>query len=83
MPGGSLNAANISNDKLKEVIARLNATSKLEERIRLTQEAVGVIQEEVPHSYAVYPNLIVGVNKRIADWKLERKNTTFSTSHWM
>lgn len=69
MPGGSLNAANISSEKLKEVIARLNATSKLEERIRLTQEAVSVIKEEVPHSFIVYPNLIVGVNKRITDWK--------------
>lgn len=69
MPGGSLNAAGISSKKLSEVVGRLNTTSDLNQRVQLTQEAVSVIKEEVPHSYAVYPNLIIGVNKRITDWK--------------
>ncbi|AKL96335.1 ABC-type dipeptide transport system, periplasmic component [Clostridium aceticum] len=69
IPGGSLNVAEISSDRLTEVIGRLNAASDIEKRIELTQEAATVINEEVPHAYAVYPNIIVGVNERIIDWK--------------
>jgi peptide/nickel transport system substrate-binding protein len=69
MPDGSLNVANISSEKLSEIVTRLNATGDIALRIKLTQEAVGVINEEVLHSYAVYPNIIVGINKRVVDWK--------------
>ena len=69
MPGGSLNAANISSPKVSEIVARLNATGDISKRTQLTQEAVSVINEEVLHSYAVYPNIIVGMNKRVVDWK--------------
>ncbi|WP_258313540.1 nickel ABC transporter substrate-binding protein [Paenibacillus sp. tmac-D7] len=69
MPGGSLNAGNISIEKLTAVITRLNATSDVQQRNEITQEALAIIKEEVPHAYAVYPNVIVGLNKRITDWK--------------
>ncbi|MCX7570979.1 ABC transporter substrate-binding protein [Tumebacillus sp. DT12] len=69
MPGGSVNAAGISNPKLSEVVNRLNATSDIAQRIALTQEAVSVIKLEVLHTYAVYPNLLVGVNQRVTGWK--------------
>jgi len=69
VPGGSLNAANISSPKVSEIVARLNATGDILKRTQLTQEAVGVINEEVFHSYAVYPDIIVGMNKRVLAWK--------------
>ncbi|UFJ41832.1 ABC transporter substrate-binding protein [Brevibacillus humidisoli] len=69
MPGGSLNPINLSSDKLSQLVIRLNATSEIAQRIQLTRDAVDVINQEVPHSYAVYPNLIVGVNNRVINWK--------------
>lgn len=69
MPGGSLNAANIRSERLSEIISRLNATSDMNKRNEITQEAVAAIREEVPHVYLVYPNVIVGMNKRVTGWK--------------
>ncbi len=69
MPGGSLNAGSINSEKLSEIVGRLNRASAPDERIGLTREATAVIHEETPHSYAVFPNLIVGTNKRVVDWK--------------
>lgn len=69
LPGGSLNPANIDIPKLNQFIERLNQTVDSQERVKLTQEAVGLVNKEVPHSYAVYPNIIVGINERITDWK--------------
>ncbi len=69
IPGGSLNPTHINNDKVNEVVARLNATADMQKRVQLTQEAVSIINREVFHSFAVYPNIIVGVNKRVVDWK--------------
>jgi peptide/nickel transport system substrate-binding protein len=48
---------------------KLNATSDIADRIKLTQEAVKEVMDDVPHSYAVYPNLIVGMNNRVIGWK--------------
>ncbi|WP_245592347.1 nickel ABC transporter substrate-binding protein [Ectobacillus panaciterrae] len=68
MPEGSLNASKINIPKLNDFVKQLNATSDVTKRVQLTQEAVAVINKEVPHSYAVYPNIIVGINKRVAGW---------------
>jgi peptide/nickel transport system substrate-binding protein len=67
-PEGSLNASKINISRLSDMIKQLNATSDTAGRIKLTQEAVSVINREVPHSYGVYPNIIVGVNNRIEGW---------------
>ncbi|MEW9123251.1 MAG: nickel ABC transporter substrate-binding protein [Thermotaleaceae bacterium] len=69
IPGGSLNVADVSSEKLEEVIQRLNVTEDMEKRVELTKEAVAVIMEEVPHAYAVYSNIIVGMNQRVVGWK--------------
>ncbi|WP_238933608.1 nickel ABC transporter substrate-binding protein [Brevibacillus choshinensis] len=67
--GGALNPSNLSSDKVNEVIARLNATSHVTKRVQLTKEAVVAINDEVLQSFVVYPNNIVGRNKRVTDWK--------------
>jgi peptide/nickel transport system substrate-binding protein len=67
-PEGSLNASKINISRLSDMIKQLNATSDTAGRIKLTQEAVSVINREVSHSYGVYPNIIVGVNNRIEGW---------------
>lgn len=69
MPEGSLNAAGIEITELSQIVMELNATSDLDSRVKLAREAVKIINQEIPHSYAVFPNLIVGVNKRVIDWK--------------
>ncbi|WP_232276338.1 nickel ABC transporter substrate-binding protein [Paenibacillus sp. 481] len=69
MNGGALNPAQIHIDPLEAVLKQLNQQKDADERIRLSQEAVQIINEEIPHSYAVYPNILVGVNKRVINWK--------------
>ncbi|KQO04265.1 nickel ABC transporter substrate-binding protein [Paenibacillus sp. Leaf72] len=66
--GGSLNPANISSDELSAIIAQLNATGEAAQRVKLTQAAVQVIKAQALHSYAVYPNVIVGMNKKVTGW---------------
>jgi len=68
MPGGSLNAANLQMKRLSEILFRLNATSDMNKRKEITEEAVALIREEVPHVYLVYPNVIVGMNNRVTGW---------------
>ncbi|MBH5316996.1 ABC transporter substrate-binding protein [Paenibacillus sp. GSMTC-2017] len=69
MPGGSINPANIEVKGLSDVLSKLNQTSDVESRISLTKQATKIIQEQLPHAYAAYPNLIVGVNDRIVGWE--------------
>ncbi|WP_424767209.1 nickel ABC transporter substrate-binding protein [Paenibacillus sp. sgz302251] len=69
MPGGSLNGTNVENKAVMAVVNKLNATSDVAERVKLTKEAVSLVLEDVTHSYAVYPNLIVGMNNRVTGWK--------------
>lgn len=66
---GALNVGKINIPELNKVIDELNGTSDLNERTALTQEASQIINKEVAHSYAVYPNIIVGMNKRVMNWK--------------
>lgn len=66
---GALNVGKINIPKLNSVINELNATSDLEKRSKLTQGAAHIINDEVAHSYAVYPNIIVGMNNRVLNWK--------------
>jgi peptide/nickel transport system substrate-binding protein len=65
---GALNVGKINIPELNELINELNTTSDLDKRIQLTKEAANVINKETVHSYAVYPNIIVGMNDRIKDW---------------
>ncbi|MBM7618544.1 peptide/nickel transport system substrate-binding protein [Bacillus tianshenii] len=66
---GALNVGKINIPELNQLIEELNRTTESEERTKLTKEAAKVINEEVAHSYAVYPNIIIGMNKRITNWK--------------
>ncbi|MGM0875693.1 MAG: nickel ABC transporter substrate-binding protein [Bacillota bacterium] len=65
---GALNVGKINIPELNEVIKELNTTSDLDKRTQLTKDAANVINKEVSHSYAVYPNIIVGMNDRVTDW---------------
>ena len=69
VPGGSYNPSNISVDNLSPVLEELNRTGEVEKRNKLTQQAVEVIAAALPDSYIINPNILVGVNKRIVDWK--------------
>ncbi len=65
---GSLNPGKINIAKVNELVKQLNRESNQTKRVQLTQEAVSVINKEVPHSYAVFPNIIVGLNQRVTGW---------------
>jgi peptide/nickel transport system substrate-binding protein len=66
---GALNVGKINISELNKMIDELNGTADLDDRTKLTQEAAKIINKEVAHSYAVYPNIIVGMNNRIINWK--------------
>lgn len=66
---GALNVGKINIPELNEAISELNSTGDLDRRIQLTKDAVDIINKEVVHSYGVYPNILIGMNKRIKDWK--------------
>ncbi|WP_166245002.1 nickel ABC transporter substrate-binding protein [Paenibacillus turpanensis] len=68
MPSGSLNPGKINIPELTQVIESLNKQSDVTQRNKLIQEAVSIVDKEAVHSYAVFPNLIIGVNKRVTDW---------------
>lgn len=65
---GSLNVGKISIPELNELINELNTTADLEKRTELAEDAAGIINNEFAHSYAVYPNILVGVNERIQNF---------------
>ncbi|MCA0756634.1 ABC transporter substrate-binding protein [Paenibacillus sp. N4] len=67
-PGGSINPANIRVNGLEDTLDELNRTSDMAKRIEWTRQAADIVKREVPHAYAVYPNLIVGVNRRVTGW---------------
>jgi peptide/nickel transport system substrate-binding protein len=66
---GALNVGKINIPELNEVISELNTTREQDKRIQLTKDAAEIINKEIVHSYAVYPNIIIGLNKRIKDWR--------------
>ncbi|MBW5446377.1 ABC transporter substrate-binding protein [Cohnella sp. CFH 77786] len=68
VPEGSLNHGHIHIASLNEIVKQLNKTNDSSQRVQLTKEAAAVINREIPHSYAVFPNLVVGVNSRITGW---------------
>ena len=73
LPGGPLNVGGVDIPELNELAAELDRASEADGRNRLIRQAVEIIEREVPHSYAVYPNLITGVSERIVDWELGRE----------
>ncbi|MFC4769095.1 nickel ABC transporter substrate-binding protein [Effusibacillus consociatus] len=68
IPEGSLNQGKINNSRLNDIIKQLNGTGDNYKRVQLSQDAVAVINKEVLQSFAVYPNIIVGINKRVVGW---------------
>ncbi|MEI7024168.1 nickel ABC transporter substrate-binding protein [Paenibacillus sp. y28] len=69
VPGGTYNPAKIQIEKLNGILSELNVTGEVQKRNKLTQEAVEAINEAKPHSYIIHPNILVGVNKRVGNWK--------------
>ncbi|MFB7813402.1 nickel ABC transporter substrate-binding protein [Paenibacillus chitinolyticus] len=69
VPGESYNPAGVEVEKLAPLLKTLNETGEVEKRNMLTQQAVEVIMEAIPHSYIIYPNILVGINKGISGWK--------------
>ncbi|GEM_PF-185196 len=69
LPGGSYNSANIEVPGLEPIVKELNGIGDVEKRIKLTREAVETINEYRPHSYLIHPNILVGMNKRVTNWR--------------
>ncbi|WP_226669826.1 nickel ABC transporter substrate-binding protein [Metabacillus litoralis] len=69
LPDGALNPGKINIQELNDVTKQLNGTIDLNERIELQKKAVSIVQEQVPQSFILHPHIIVGVNKRVKNWK--------------
>lgn len=69
MPGGAFNSANIEVTGLAAIVNELNVTGKPSKRHVLTRKAVDTINQAIPHSYIIHPNILVGVQKGIKNWK--------------
>lgn len=68
-PGGAYNPAGIQMEHLEPIFKELNETGDVAMRHELTRRAVDVIQEALPHSYIIHPNILVGMNQRVTNWK--------------
>lgn len=68
LPDGALNPGKVAIPELIALIETLNRTSDKAQRDELTRQAVAIIRRELLHSYIVYPNILVGVNKRVVNW---------------
>lgn len=69
LPDGSLNPGQINIPELNTITEELNRTSDQSERDHLHKQAVDIIREQVPHSFIVFPHIIVGMNERVTNWK--------------
>ncbi len=69
VPGGAYNPTNIHINNLEPILKELNKTGDVAKRHALTRHAVEVIQEAMPHSYIVHPNILVGIHQRVSNWK--------------
>ncbi|WP_202081295.1 nickel ABC transporter substrate-binding protein [Caldalkalibacillus salinus] len=68
-PDGSLNPGHIHIPELNDIRQQLNATADREERVALQQAATAIIQDEILHSFMLYPHIIVGVHERVTNWR--------------
>ncbi len=68
MKNGALNYAHISHSRLTEIIDVLNKTVDEQKRNDLTKEALKIIDEEVLHSFIVYPNIVVAYRDNVKKW---------------
>ncbi|WP_036697044.1 nickel ABC transporter substrate-binding protein [Paenibacillus taiwanensis] len=69
VPGGSYNPANIHVAQLDPILKALHATGDVQTRNQLTQQAVQVINETNVNSFIIHPNILVGINQRVLNWK--------------
>lgn len=69
LAGGSLNLGQMNIPELNTIVEKLNTTSDQAQRDELQKQAVEISREQVLHSYIVFPHIIVGINKRVLNWK--------------
>ncbi|GIQ68375.1 ABC transporter substrate-binding protein [Xylanibacillus composti] len=67
--GGSYNPAHIHLEELEAILRELNDTRDVPKRHELTRSALEIIHEEMPHSYIIHPNILVGIHQRVTNWK--------------
>jgi peptide/nickel transport system substrate-binding protein len=68
MPNGALNYANMNHIELITIINQLNQTVDVNERNKLAQEALKIIDNEMLHSFIVHPNIIVAYRDGVKNW---------------
>ncbi|WP_139489442.1 nickel ABC transporter substrate-binding protein [Brevibacillus dissolubilis] len=69
MPEGALTYGKANLPELTRLIEQLNITVDLAKRDELARQAVEVIQTQLPQSFIVHPNMGIGVNQRVINWK--------------
>ncbi|WP_028403382.1 nickel ABC transporter substrate-binding protein [Ectobacillus panaciterrae] len=66
---GALNPGGVNIPSLNDTISELNRTSEQNKRNEITKKAVSIIEKEVPQSFIIHPHLIVGINKKVENFK--------------
>lgn len=80
LPEGTLNLGQINIPELSSIVKELNQTSDSAKRDELEKQAVKITREQVLHSYIVFPHIIVGINKRVTNWKPGAEEQYFITN---
>ncbi|QTH45473.1 ABC transporter substrate-binding protein [Cohnella sp. LGH] len=68
VPGGAYNPTNIRIEGLEPILEELNRTGDTVKRNELSRMAVKTINEALPHSYIIHPNILVGLSQKVTGW---------------
>lgn len=72
MKNGALNYGHVSHDRLTEIIDTINKTVDEQKRHELTKEALKIIDEEMLHSFIVYPHIVVAYRDRVKNFVVHK-----------
>ena len=72
MKDGALNYGHISHERLTGIIDAINKTIDEQERNELTKEALTIINNEVLHSFIVYPHIVVAYRDHVKNFIVHR-----------
>ncbi|MFD1990728.1 nickel ABC transporter substrate-binding protein [Paenibacillus nicotianae] len=67
-PTGGLNYGQVKDAKLNTLIQQLNQTVDADQRNRIAQQAVEMIDRQLLHSYIIHPNNFVAHQQRVTGW---------------
>lgn len=77
---GVLNLGFYTNSNLSNLINQINKTNDQPLRNSLGKKASEIIYNEVPQSFVIHPNIIVGISTRVINWNPDQKELFILTN---